>query len=60
MNKEQREGIARVLDAFAVATTITYATGITGRLHLDLWEQVTLLSITSCFLTLSFLIRGDI
>lgn len=49
-----------MLDAFAVVTTITYATGITGRLHLDLWEQVTLLSITSCFLTLSFLIRGDI
>jgi len=59
MNKEQREGIARVLDTLAIATVITYTTGITGRLHLDLWEQVALLSIAGCALTLGFLLRGE-
>lgn len=59
MNKEQREGIARALDTLAIAALITYITAFSGRLAIEIWESIILVTTTSSFFTLSYLLRGE-
>ena len=42
-NRQQKEGVARIFDGYAIASSIAFGTFIVGRVDLKSWEVVLLI-----------------
>jgi len=57
LNKEQREGLARLFDTLTASAMIGLVVGWSGHTDLTVWESIALFSICMFLLTLSLLLR---
>jgi len=57
LNKEQREGLARLFDTLTASAVVGLVVGLSGRTVLTLWEIVALCIISPILLTLSLFLR---
>jgi len=57
LNKEQREGLARLFDTLTASAMIGLVVGWSGHTNLTVWEIVALCATSSVLLTFSLLLR---
>jgi len=57
LNREQREGVARLFDTLTASAMIALVVGWSGHTDLTMWESIALCAICMFLLTLSLLLR---